>query len=381
MHQVELFSIDLRQDQLKELSAHFDVGQEKLEQRQRAYFKKGLYHLNKLRDRNLISPEVIDLFNSDLSMPENRLFHKVPVSVFFSVGRALAMEKTFFSDSSDDTVQLAILMSIFTNLYDEIIDESPHILTPSDKQWMHEVMSRRNWGSGIPPALPDSYQGHPAVRTLLEVICSIISLVTNQAVWQTDEIVRAEFKAATAAAFFSENESGKVPDLHQVPSDIQALGETLQFKSVNWAWAVSLAPFCIHGWAPHISPQQLRLIAGRLGVFGGWLDDLSDIETDYLSDKWSNVFVELYKLLSFLPVANTDFPAVIRNCLSDEAVVRHLVNLGCTYYLDLIEALESTSCNAGPFKEITHDTILTFLSPAWSNGVYQEDPVHHENNF
>ena len=379
MHQVDLFSSDLRREQLTELSLYLDVRPGLLKQRQRAYFKQGLYHLNKLRERALISPEAIDLFNSNLDLPENRIFHKIPVSVFFSVGRALAMEKTFFSGSSDDTVQLAMLMSIFTNLYDEIVDEAPNLLTAYDKQWMHEVMSKRGWVPGSPPTLPDTHQSHPAVRILLEVISSIISLVTSQIVWKSDSVVRAEFETASAAAFFAENDSVEVPDLDQIPANIQALGEKLQSKSVNWAWAVSLAPFCIHGWPPHVAPEQLRLIVSRLGVFGGWLDDLSDIEKDYVSNKWSNVFVELYKLLSFLPVASTDFPAVIRNCLADEAVVRHLVRIGSTYYSDLINALKAVNSNTEPFKEITHDTILMFLSPDCFSNAYQEAPVHENN--
>ena len=381
MHQVDLFSAHLRKEQLKKLSAHTEVRQGTLEQRQRVYFKQGLYNLNKLRDRNLLSPEAIDLFTSDLTLPENRIFNKIPDSAFFSVARAVAMEKTFFSGSRDETIQLAMLMSIFTNLYDEIMDESSHLLEQGDKRWMHEVMSKRHWTGGNPPSLPEMHHRNPAVRILLEVIHSIISLVTSQPVWEHDSILRAEFGAASAAAFFSENDSVEVPGLHQIPFNIQTLGEKLQSKSVNWAWAVSLAPFCIHGWPSDIAPEQLRLVVSKLGLLGGWLDDLSDIEQDYVSGKWSNVFVELYKLLSFLPVARTDFPAVIRNCMADEAVVRHLVHIGSAYYLDLIDSLQQVRSDTEPFKEITHDTILMFLSPAWNNGVYQEHPVHHENNL
>ena len=331
--------------------------------RQSKYYEEGLFYLNRMIERKVLTMDLNDISNLASSDQLFNPINKITQACFFATARAKAIERSLYGTVTDDVVELAMLLSIFTNLLDEILDESPQVLTHGDMTFIKEVMTAQAWSETHRlPVIPIDPDRNSFATLLLEVMASIIRIVVSQPVWKSDPVLKSQFLNATAAAFAAEQESTKHLDLARIPSDIRQAEKELQLKSVNWAWAVSLAPACINGWPPDVSEDDFYLFTESLGTFGGWIDDLSDICLDYASNKWSNVFLEIHKLLSFLPSTTTDFPATLRNCLVDQGVVRHLTQIGINYHLDLLNKVGRISIDPEPIKRIISDTVLLYIS-------------------
>ena len=215
----------------------------------------------------------------------------IPDGPVLSMMRALALEQTVFSETTDAVAELALLMGLFTVLLDGLLDEVPDELAPI-KSRLDDVMLGQSWGDARRslPLSEAAESSHPVAELTVWLANEVVRRIVTQPVWQRDDILRREFRAATAAAYTAEVRSTAMRISTGARADA---GERVIEKSASCIWAGALIPFCIHGWPTDIDPREFEALARAVGAYGGWIDDVVDILVDLRADRWSAVLLEL----------------------------------------------------------------------------------------
>lgn len=369
-------SAELQADQLKALRSLDPVVFDQFPERQAAFYETGMYHFARLFEKYDFSYELFDTCLK-LKYKDHRFsfVDDIPGAAFLDGARGQALEKCLFNREADHVVELSMLFSIFTNLLHGLLDKAPEMITRKEMAMLEKGMVKQSGSTHITDMPPCDTGSRPVTVLLFKVMAAIINTVTSYGVWKKDERIREEFTEAMKAAFLSEKNNRQYNDLFKIPADLSRAETDLYAKSCHWAWAGSLAPTCIHGWPRNMNKEGFRAFTYRLGVFGGWLDDMAGIAEDLRTGKWSSVLLEVYTLKTHLSMTDTPFPLLLQNSLADGSIQQHLIIKGISLYKDL---LEQVAVFPGPTQFLSEsiiDDVQTFL---WEPGKVAELELMYE---
>lgn len=259
--------------------------------------------------------------------PRFSFLNALPEGPALSMMRALALERATFATETPEVARLALLMGMFTLLLDGLLDEAPETLRPL-RSWLDATMDPDAWDAGRTPRPPEP-SGHPVADALCWLAAETIATLTHQPGWRDDALVREQFAAATRAAYRAELASLDCR-MSDNPAPLADVEQRVLAKSTAPIWAGSLIPFCVHGWPASIDPAAFAELAGEIGRFGGWLDDVVDVAVDLRADRWSMALLTLHAIVRELrPAANGHDPRLpIVELLGFPFVGEHVAELG-----------------------------------------------------
>lgn len=352
----------LRQEQLAALEkeAGWDSGE--YTERMAAYAGSGLAAMHRIVAAASIENGRLEaclaLADAD---PKLAFLANIPGAALLAAARGKALEQAIFASGSEAVEELALLMSVFTNLLDGLVDEAPEYLAP-DLPALVEIMADREWArTGQPPVL-EVKRRHPVVALLLDVAVEIISRVVTAVPWHADADLRVRFSAAAGEAFSAESASADYA-LVGPPADPAGYRAALRAKSVAWAWVTALVPLCTRGWPSSLDPSAYRHFVTTLGVFGGWVDDIADLDRDLRAQRWSDVLLDVAEWLG--PRASkTDLRTSLVNALGDGGLRRSLVRTGTSLYQSARESAAAAGLDLAPLQPVLCDLTQEWLETA-----------------
>jgi hypothetical protein len=287
---------------------------------------------------------------------------EVPGAALLAAARGKALEEAIFGSGSEAVEELALLMSVFTNLLDGLVDEAPEYLAP-DLAALIEIMGHREWARTGEPPVVEIKQRHPVVALLLDVAVEIIRRVVTAVPWQTDPALRVRFAAAAGEAFTAESASAECA-LVGPPADPAGYRTALRAKSVAWAWVTALAPLCTRGWPASLDPSAYRHFVTTLGVYGGWVDDIADIDRDLRAQRWSNVLLDVANWLGPRLSATHDLRSSLLYALGDSALTRSLATTGTSLYQGVRQSAAAAGLDLVPLQPVLSDLTQEWLETA-----------------
>lgn len=337
---------------------------EKFEERSSAYYREGMYNLNLIIDSGELS---LNLVHKALEWRKQdgryQFLYDVPIASFFAAARANNLEKAFFGRQTKEVSQLAMLISIFTNLLDGIVDEVPEIIGSTDLKFIATQLTEQDWKDNrIVPESPLNTDRHPVVALLLEVTQAIIRHVMDAEVWQDQADIREQFGIATSNSFMAEIQSASFMIGTYWPTDFGHSIKELESKSIDPAWVGLLCPICFYGWPEGINGANIKMLATHLGSLGGWLDDISDLHKDLGSQVWSSLLLEIYRMIH-KQVSPSNVAISMAWGVSNDSIQNHLSRMGeerLTRLVTYIETLPIVDMNV--MKRAIVDTICIFLN-------------------
>ena len=288
----------------------------------------------------------------------------IEYAALLAAKRTLNVEHAFFGQNTPEAAEIGFLLSVFTNVLDGILDEVPEIVSPEDKKELGRVMVEQEWAtSRVAPEIISHPDRHPIVCLLMESMRLVLLHLIETQGWRSDEKIRREFSEATRYAFHSEKKSTKLKLGHYWPDDMKATEKMLFDKSVAPAKIGLLIPICFHGWPKELSPQDLDQLAWQLGSTGGWLDDICDIHDDLESGVWSNVLLELYRIVHKQAPDPERALMMLQWSLSDRVMQRYLIRASVERFERLMTYIEALPIpNKLSLKQSIADKAMIFLS-------------------
>lgn len=330
----------LRIDQLDALIAESGGSFSGREARMAAATTTGLDLLAGLRRDDPMAARLMDVVGA-LPGDDTRMtfLDAIPDGPVLSMMRALALEATIFGDASRDVAELSLLMGTFTLLLDGLLDEAPGELAPL-APWLDGIMRGQAWADAplAPPPVEVTRTLHPVASLLVTITTVIIGRVTSHAGWG-DPVVRAEFRAASRAAYEAELASVDL-SLGREPSP--SIHDRVVEKSTTCIWAGALLPCCVHGWPSGLDPRAFERMARAVGRLGGWVDDVVDVLEDVRGDRWSAVLLEMDAAARTLGITGTPHARLAR-ALQSPFVARHLTTVGVERWRAVERALEAAN--------------------------------------
>lgn len=325
---------------------------------------QGSKYFNQLIDEELSSELMAEvLAYKDVGANFEFLDHLLYAS-FFAAVRAQNVEASFFGKRTAKVAKLGMLMSLFTNLFDGILDEAPEIMDCGDLRFLAEQLGDQPWkGSRVAPVLPRYPERHPIVTLLLQVMCTIINYMLKAPAWMKNPCIREEFALATNLSFNAEQSSTKYRIGSYWPSDVNFLAKELEAKSVAPAWIGMLFPICYHGWPDNVDAGGIKTLSVQLGELGGWLDDISDLHEDLEKEVWSNVLLEIYNQTHKGAKDRNSAILMLKWSLAEPTIIRHIVTMGVEKYSKSMAYVDALNLlDPVPLKQSMADKTTIFLS-------------------
>jgi hypothetical protein len=352
----------LRQEQLAALKKEAGWDSGGYTERMAGYASSGLAAMQRIVASSSIEEGRLEACLALADADPNLAFlANVPGAALLAAARGKALEQAIFGSGSEAVEELALLMSVFTNLLDGLVDEAPDYLAP-DLAALFEIMDRREWArTGQRPVL-EVKQRHPVVALLLDVAVEIICRVVTAVPWQADPDLRVRFSAAAGEAFSAESASSDCA-LVGPPADPAGYRAALRAKSVAWAWVTALVPLCTRGWPASLDPSTYRHFVATLGVYGGWVDDIADLDRDLRARRWSNVLLGVAEWLG--PRASkTDLRSSLLYALGDGGLTRSLVRTGTSLYQGVRASAAAAGLDLAPLQPVLCDLTQEWLETA-----------------
>lgn len=359
---LEILCQDLQRRQLHALQQRVPSAYEGHQTRMASYTAQGLVTLRRIMTSTSIDQskfeDCLALAKQDAQFA---FLHDISTAAILSTARTRALERGIFGTSSDAVAELALLLSLFTNLLDGLVDEAPIFLIP-DRELLYDIMVQQDWAETCtPPSYAPRQDRHPVVTLLYEVMFEIIRRIVQCKPWRDDSLLRERIASATRGAFVAESESVRCLLNETPPTDFDIYRRALQAKSVKWARVITLAPLCVRGWPTTLDADRYYQFIQQLGIYGGWIDDIADLALDLRQSRWSNVLLDLYTYLPWPPQRlHTDLRSTLLRALTFDYVTDRLVEMGGKLYDQLMWSLDQLSINSS-------DLILLFadLAQSW----------------
>src|SRR6187401_520119 len=116
MDQIDVLSRKLRRTYLETEIQSGLTHPEGFAERQSKYYEEGLFYLNRIIERKILTIDLNDISNLASSDQFFNPINKITQASFFATARAKAIERSLYGTVTDEVVELAMLLSIFTNL-------------------------------------------------------------------------------------------------------------------------------------------------------------------------------------------------------------------------------------------------------------------------
>ncbi|MDG1573273.1 hypothetical protein OZ410_13165 [Robiginitalea sp. M366] len=262
-------------------------------------------------------------------------------AAFMAGYRAEQTSLAFYGKSHPDLFKTGMYISLFTNLLDGLLDEAPDHLSDADLQFVSEQLTLQAWWDRAKiPGIPIYPDRHPVAEVLLRTMTQVISMILGAAGWRKDTSIQTALKTAIRKSFDSEHRSVELRLSATHLTLNGSLEQELQAKSIMPATMGLLLPVCFNGWPVGVSRAGLERLGVHMGILGGWLDDLADIQEDLHNEFWSNVLLEVYH----------SFPEAIRNNgwqvplleqgLTQMGIQSKLIHKGLVYFENILSCIE-----------------------------------------
>jgi hypothetical protein len=325
---------------------------------------QGSKYLNQLIEEEFSSELLAEVLAYKDVGANFEFLHHILYASFFAGARAQNVEASFFGKRTARVAKLGMLMSLFTNLFDGVLDEAPEIMDCRDLRFLGEQLRDQPWEkSRVAPTLSQSPDRHPVVTLLLQVMCTVIKYIINAPAWTKSRHIRKEFALATELSFKAEKGSTQYIIGSYWPSDINFLAGKLEAKSVAPAWIGLLFPICYHGWPDNVDAAGIKTLSVQLGALGGWLDDISDLHEDLEKKVWSNVLLEIYHLTHKGVKDRNSAIGMLKWSLTEPSIIRHIVTIGVEKYSKSMMYVDALNLlDPGPLKQSMADKTTIFLS-------------------
>ena len=337
---------------------------EKFGERSYTYYRDGMHNLDLMINSGELSPDLVWAALEWRKQDSRYEFlYDVPIASFFAAARANNLEEAFFGQQTMKVSQLAMLISIFTNLLDGIVDEVPEIIDSTDLKFIATQLTMQDWkDSRIVPEGPLNAKRHPIVTLLLEVMQAIIRHVMDAKEWQNQADIREQFSIATSNSVTAEIQSTSYKIGAYWPTDFNYTIKELESKSIDPAWVGLLCPICFHGWPKGIDSTNIKKLATYLGSLGGWLDDTSDLHKDLESQVWSSLLLEIYRTTHKQASSPNMAISMLAWGIDNDSIQNHLSHKGEEKLNQLITYMKSLPIlNEDIMKLAIVDTICIFL--------------------
>lgn len=289
---------DLRLRQLDVLLAEMPEAFADHEIRMSAAMTNGLAIVHDLAESQ---PQLRDLMTQIVVLadqdPRLSFLQAIPEGPILAMMRATALERALFDTETREVAELALLIGIFTVMLDGMLDEVPEMSRPI-KPWLDRTMSLDLEHLEPPAGL------HPVAAALVWSVSTATGRFSRLSGWQ-DPLSRREFTRATAAAYATELESVscRITDRAVLPAHQRS---RIVSKSSTCIWAGALIPTLVHGWPSNLDPRRFESLAKAIGEFGGWIDDIVDLDVDLKADRWSMPLLEIFDMVALFDVRALD---------------------------------------------------------------------------